>query len=162
MGSVEPETDGRFGLHWWQLIGVSPLCPSAADKRDTGARPVSTTAPPFLRLFISSGSHTAGKWRGEEKYDGRTEGRDGHVTQTSLTVELAWELELHQSAETRNESDMSSWLWPNTTGGGGRGQGGERDKGFPVPVERDATATHTCPPPRWLLLKWQYKQYVKS
>lgn len=93
-GSAEPQTDGRFGLHRWQLIGVSPLRPSAADNRDTGAGPLSTTAPP-LRLFISRGSEKAASGR-EENYGGRTEGRDGHVTQTSLTVELAWELELRQ------------------------------------------------------------------
>lgn len=82
---------GGSGLHRWQLIGVSPLRPSAADNRDTGAGPLSTTAP-LLRLFISRGSGKKKKAAAsgrEENYGGRTEGRDGHVTQTSLTVELA-------------------------------------------------------------------------
>ena len=58
---------GGSGLHRWQLIGVSPLRPSAADNRDTGAGPLSTTAP-LLRLFISRGS---GKKKKQQPVEGR-------------------------------------------------------------------------------------------
>lgn len=113
MGSVESETEGRFGRHWWSFIG--PLRPSAGDTLEPGR---ALRQPPFFPACLFRVALRRQGGGGEEKYDGRTEGRDGHVTPTSLTVELAWELQLRQSAARRRESQMSSRLWLSAHGGG--------------------------------------------
>lgn len=68
---------------------VSPLCPSTGDKRDTGARPVPTTAPFFALVYFEWLSVLKQAVEGRKirrTYRGKRRTRDADVTDGGVGV----------------------------------------------------------------------------
>lgn len=137
-------------------LGVSPLCPSAGDKRDTGARAVPYKRPPCFCacLFRVALSVKAGGGGEENTTDLLREETD---TWCRRHWRWSWR-ESSSSAAHRTEVNQTSRpdFDPSQQGEdtGGPGQVFQMDTtAQKSQLKVMFSASHTCPLPRWPLLK---------